>query len=267
MTEFTTKLPSTIELTNEWEVGLAEIMFPRSWHTIPKGGLIIVADYRACDIDWKLSMDSKLRNGELSEEEEDLDSVVKIRLKGGFYKTMEEVTQELNLASGAAFAATGIDQVISPPTFYYREITRRIYVTIAAGMSIEFPPSLESVLGLTPEQNPMCNRTKDKLLVSGDLSCDLQTGIHALYVYCDLLQFTYVGNIKAPLLRVVDSGGETGDVVTRYYERPRYIPIQKKSFDTIQVIIRDDFGEKIQFENGKVLLTLHFRRAQNQYLI
>jgi hypothetical protein len=50
----------------------------------------------------------KLRNGELSEEE-DLDSIVKIRLKGGFYKTMKKVTQELNLASGAAFAATGID--------------------------------------------------------------------------------------------------------------------------------------------------------------
>src|SRR2546425_10898397 len=81
------------------------------------------------------------------------------------------------------------------------------------------------------------------------------------------LQFTHVGNIKAPLLRVVDSGGEAGDVVTRCYERPRYVPIQKKSFDTIQLIIRDDLGEKIQFENGKLLATLHFRRVQNQYLI
>src|SRR2546425_11711326 len=81
------------------------------------------------------------------------------------------------------------------------------------------------------------------------------------------LQFTHVGNIKAPLLRVVDSGGAAGDVVTRYYERPRYIPIQKKSFDTVQIIIRDDLGEKILFESGKVLLILHFRRIQNRYLL
>jgi hypothetical protein len=99
------------------------------------------------------------------------------------------------------------------------------------------------------------------------MKCDLQAGIHALYVYCDLLQFTHVGDIKAPLLQVVNSGGEAGDVITRYYERPRYIPLQKKNFDSIQILIRDDLGEKIPFETGKVLLTLHFRRAYNQYLL
>ena len=99
------------------------------------------------------------------------------------------------------------------------------------------------------------------------MACDLQAGIHSLYVYCDALQFIHVGDIKAPLLRVVNSGGEAGDVVTRYYERPRYIPLQKKNFDAIQIVIRDDLGEKIQFENGKVLLTLHFRRAFNRYLL
>ena len=169
--------------------------------------------------------------------EDDLDSIVKFKLRGGFYQSMEEVTQELNVAATGAFAAVGLDAKIKPPTFYYRTITRRIYVTIAAGMSIKFPPSLESILGLTPSQNPMCNMWDDKQSFKGDLSCDLEIGIHALYVYCDLLQFTHVGNIKAPLLRVVDSGGEAGGVVTRYYERPRYIPIQKKCFDSIQIII------------------------------
>jgi hypothetical protein len=266
LTEFTTKLPSTIELANEWEVGLAEIMFPRSWCTIPKDGIIIVVDYRRCNIERKISLSSKFHNDEdLSET--DLDAMVKIKLRGGFYKTMEEVTQELNLAAAGAFAATGIDTSLNPPVFYYRSITRRMYITIPSGMCIEFPSSLESILGLTEAQNPIYNKTDDKLSVRGELSCDLQTGIHALYIYCDLLQFTHVGDIKAPLLRVVDSGGDAGDVVTRYYERPRYVPLQKKNFDSIQIIVRDDLGEKIQFENGKVLLTLHFRRAQNQYLI
>src|SRR5206468_10919616 len=132
---------------------------------------------------------------------------------------------------------------------------------------IEFPTPLESILGLTQAQGRMCNSTQERLTIKGELPCDLQTGIHALYIYCDLLQFTHVGHIKAPLLRVVDSGEETGGVVTRYYERPRYVPLQKKNFDSIQIVIRDDLGEKIQFESGKVLLTLHFRRAQNNYLI
>ncbi len=264
LTEFTTKLPSTIQLKNEWEVGLAEIMFPRSWYTIPKDGLFIVADYRGCDLEWKSHVSSKLQNGK-ELQVSDLDTAVSIKLRGGFYKTMEEVQQELNFAATAAFDILSVN--IKPPVFYYRTITRRMYITVPAGMSVEFPSLLESILGLTPLQNPICNKTEEKLTVRGELSCDLLTGIHALYVYCDLLQFTHVGNIKAPLLRVVDSGGEAGDVVTRYYERPRYIPLQKKNFDSVQIIIRDDLGEKIQFESGKVLLTLHFRRTQNQYLI
>jgi hypothetical protein len=264
LTEFTTKLPSTIELTSEWEVGLAEIMFPRSWYTIPKEGLIIITDRRECDMNWRRAMAERLRNGEnLTEEEEN--TIVRIKVNGGFYNSMEELVEELNQSSALAYLETRVN--ITPPTFYYKEMARRIYFTIAPGMSIYFPETLESVLGLTSSQNPSCNSAREKVTVKGELSCNLQTGVQALYVYCDLLQFTYVGDIKAPLLRVVDSGGEAGDVVTRYYERPRYIPVQKKSFDTIQIIIRDDLGEKILFESGKVLLTLHFRRTRNQYLI
>jgi hypothetical protein len=47
--EFTTKLSSTIELLNEWEVVLAQIMFPGSWYTIPKRGLQIEVDCSRCE--------------------------------------------------------------------------------------------------------------------------------------------------------------------------------------------------------------------------
>ena len=43
--------------------------------------------------------------------------------------------------------------------------------------------------------------------------------------------------------------------------------IAEKSFDSIQIVIRDDLGEKIQFQNGKVLVTLHFRRTRSQYFL
>ncbi len=262
--EFTTKLPSTIELTNEWEVGLAEIMFPRSWYTIPEEGLIIEVDYRRCSPEWKTMMAGRQARGEdISVKEFHTDA--EIELKGGFYKTMEDIQQELKLSIKAAFDA--VDQSISPPAFYYNPISKRMHITVPAGMYIRFPLPLGDILGLTPEQTIMCNKTEINFSVVGNLPCNLQTGVHALYVYCDLLQYTHVGDIKAPLLRVVDSGGETGEVVTRYYERPRYVPLQKKSFDTVQLVIRDDLGEKILFSSGKVLVTLHFRRVHNQYLI
>src|SRR6267154_2908223 len=127
-------------------------MFPRSWYTIPKEGTIIVVDFHECESNWRRNVESRLANGEALTEKE-LDSIVDIRLRGEFYKTMEEVVQELNLASIGAFTASRVDESINPPVFYYRAITRRIYVTIPVGMSIEFPSSLESILGLTPSQN------------------------------------------------------------------------------------------------------------------
>lgn len=258
MTDYTTKLASTIDLKNEWEVGLAEIMFPRSWYTISKNGLYIEVDYRQCNVKPKFESS-----------ENSINNVVRMYVNGGFYNSMEDLIQELNHAGYRTFSSSKdfIDGLISPPTFYYKSMAKRIYITLAAGVSIKFPPSLENILGLSPMQNPMCNATQEIASIRGDLSCDLQAGIHALYIYCDLLQFTHVGDIKAPLLRVVNSGGESGEVVTRYYERPRYVPLQKKNFDSIHITIRDDLGEKIQFESGKVLLTLHFRRTHNQYFL
>src|SRR5437867_10488549 len=185
-TEFTTKLSSTIELSNEWEVGLAEIMFPRSWYTVPKTGTVIVVDYRECDAAWRSEVLRKRQNDEeLSEEEED--SIVEIKLRGGFYKTMEEIVQELNLTAVKAFAAADLEKTHNPPTFNYKAITRRVHVAIPAGMSIEFPTSLESILGITRAQSRMCNYTQERLTIKGELPCDLHTGINALYIYCDLL--------------------------------------------------------------------------------
>ena len=274
LTDFTTKLASTLELTGEWEVGLAEMMFPRSWYTIPKSGLYIDVDIEKCNAALnRLKQDERKRvmtnQYSAGDDAPPKIHIVRLFVTGDFYHSMEELINQMNNAGFRAFIAARehIGDSINLPTFFYRATARKLYVTLPAGMSVKFPPILESILGFSPEQNPICNAHEESTTVRADLSCDLQAGIHALYVYCDLLQFTYVGDIKAPLLRVVNSGGEAGDVVTRYYERPRYIPLQKKNFDSIQIIIRDDLGEKIQFENGKVLVTLHFRRTQNQYLI
>ncbi len=239
-------------------------MFPRSWYTIPEEGVIIEADYGVCNPERRTRMAERASRGEDIPVKE-YNTLVEIKLRGGFYKTMEDIQQELKRSIKIAFDAA--DKTITPPALYYNPVSKRMHITVPVGMFIRFPSSLEGILGLTPEQNYICNRTQEILSIIGNLPCDIQTGVHALYVYCDLLQYTHVGDIKAPLLRVVASGGETSDVVTRYYERPRYVPLQKKSFDTVQLVIRDDLGEKILFASGKVLVTLHFRRVHNQYLI
>ena len=253
-----------MELTNEWEVGLAEIMFPRSWHTIPQNGVRIVIDCANC----------RFKPAPI-DDDDDVDRSeryhVVVHLNGGFYSNIDELIRDINIATYNAFLPPSdydSDERTTPaPNFYYKKSEKRVYVMLEVGMIITFPPALESILGFSPQQNPLVNNAIHPRAYKGDLACDLEAGIHALYVYGDLLHFSFVGDIKAPLLRVVNSGGETGEVITRYYERPRYVPLQKKNFDSIQILIRDDLGQKIQFESGKVLVTLHFRRTQSQYFL
>jgi hypothetical protein len=56
-----------------------------------------------------------------------------------------------------------------------------------------------------------------------------------------------------------------GENVHRTFDPPRYIPVQKKHFDSILVYIRTDTGEPVPFEGGKVVASLHFRRATSSY--
>ena len=54
-----------------------------------------------------------------------------------------------------------------------------------------------------------------------------------------------------------------GSIVTRRFHNVRYIKVDKKYFDTINLNIRDDMGRPIRFQGGKVFTELHFRPVQN----
>ena len=85
-----------------------------------------------------------------------------------------------------------------------------------------------------------------------------------MMLYCDLLEHIPVGDTKDPVLRIVDANGE---IVHRLYDEPRYIPLQKKNFDSIELDLRDDLGNPIAFKNGKLVVTLHFRQAKSAYFL
>ena len=42
---------------------------------------------------------------------------------------------------------------------------------------------------------------------------------------------------------------------------------EQKIFDTISINIRDEAGDLVAFEHGKMIITLHFRCSKTQYFI
>ena len=72
----------------------------------------------------------------------------------------------------------------------------------------------------------------------------------------------FVGDALVPLLRIVPVEGDDGQRVSKSFERPHYLPVSRREFETIEVNIKHDTGESVPFELGKVLLTLHFRQSR-----
>ena len=44
-----------------------------------------------------------------------------------------------------------------------------------------------------------------------------------------------------------------------------FIPLQKNSFNTIKIDIRDDLGKPIPFEHGKLYVTLNFKKIEGKF--
>ena len=82
------------------------------------------------------------------------------------------------------------------------------------------------------------------------------------YVYCDLVEPQIVGDIQAPLLKIVSVEGNDREIINAHYSRTFYVPVIRQHFQTIQIDIRLHSGDLVPFERGKVFVTLHFRLRQ-----
>jgi hypothetical protein len=81
-----------------------------------------------------------------------------------------------------------------------------------------------------------------------------------MYVYCDIATDSAVGDARAPLLRVCNVSCEHGRTVRVVYNRPHYVPVGRREFETIEISMNSEVGKPMPFDFGKSVVTLHFRR-------
>lgn len=114
------------------------------------------------------------------------------------------------------------------------------------------------------DRRPMKNFIRGRPFIS-DTSVNVPT-IDALYVYSDIVDPQIVGDTKAPLLGVAPVSYEADQMKYWQFNPPYYIPLAKTSFDTIEILICNDKGEKIEFaSSSKVICRLHFRLRQSPF--
>ena len=81
-----------------------------------------------------------------------------------------------------------------------------------------------------------------------------------LFIYSDIGEYTYYGSQMMPLLRTLVIDYKTiGRTLISHFDTPHYIKINKEEINSILIDIRDDFGDKIYFDNSKITIKLHYR--------
>ena len=238
VTKYKTHLAQPISLDGEWEVGLFEIEYHRTWYNVEE-------------------KDSKIRFEHMKD-----GRVVSeiIHIPHGYYTNIEELTDRINTSVIVFGVKNGITQM---PQLRVDKLTRKINIHISNGMRIIFSPGIGNILGYNEKE--VFGQTESVVTLHNTYNTEVNC--QSLFVYCDILEHVIVGDTKAPLLCSISVSGKHGDIVRETYDKPMYVPIQKKHFESIEIDIRSDFGEPVPFVNGKSLMTLHFRMSKNPYFL
>lgn len=229
---YVTRLPQDISISGEWEVGLEEIQYTHNWSSFKEdeawmaysedgGGAILTA----------IGSRKSLPSGYYAHKGDILE---------GILDTLAEVK---NLRRKLKMT--------------WDPKTNVIFMKVADGFTFTPNAYLRRILGF-PETTG--NETFGEGTYYSSGKDYLNQSLTALYVYCDIVQPRVVGDSMVSLLRTVPVSGEHGRVVYQSFHNVQYIPLDRYHFHDIEIDIRDDTGQRVPFDGGRVVVTLRFRR-------
>jgi len=232
---FTSRLPHRIRLDGEYEVGLAEFIYPYSWFNFTND-------------------DGEMRVHFMKTTSEEVFAMTSF--PSGQY------ANEMSLAKGLS---DKIADVIALKTnrkdlkaiFGYDDVFRKMTFTIRCDDESESFFISEDMRRLFGFAHCGPYRTGE---YAAENTYSVNDGSHLLYLYCDIASFTAVGHAKAPLLRVCNTSGKYGDMIRTIFTHPHYVPVARREIESIEININTELGKPTPFVFGKSVVTLHFRR-------
>ena len=229
LVSFTTRLPNTIDLEGDWEVGLVEIQYPHNWFNVPTEETARSFRMRG------------RRDGRAADHS--------FKIRDEYYPFVRSLLGEIeNKGNNAANSTNMID-------LHFDTVTQKVsQANINLPFTVDVPAHIQQMLGMNKSYFTRDSRVTDSVVDMNPLD--------SLYVYCDVVEPRVVGDSLTPLLRIVPVEGEHGEIVTRIYNNVHYVRVQRKTFQTLEVNIRDRTGKKVPFERGTLNVTLHFRRSK-----
>lgn len=239
---YTVLLPHPIDLGPNWLVTLSEISYTKSWFNVQESkiGMLYVDGIG----------------------DEVVDDTYQLTLPSGYYHSPEDFVKTINTKMKEW---QRIDGVKSIPEYVVEDRKLKIRLTMAGTtaegdavfpswrgsqkFTASFEPHIDEVLGIAnlPAQRPI----------------HLNQGWGNLYVYSNIVEESIVGDITAPLLRVIgtDTQAPFGTQITVSFDDEQYRRVSRHSFQEISIYLSNDQGIQPHFHFGRVTVTLKFKLA------
>ncbi|GBN12548.1 hypothetical protein AVEN_209122-1 [Araneus ventricosus] len=88
----------------------------------------------------------------------------------------------------------------------------------------------------------------------------LRAGITEVYVYCDIVSPSLVGDSLASILKIIPVANEHSEQIVRNFSVPLYFRVKKQFFDVLEIEMRTSSGTPIKFIASKTNLVISFRK-------
>lgn len=254
LSRFTNRLPKRLDLDGNWFVAVQEVFYPLS-HKPMKRVIPYYIRYGA---------GRKHRMLEFAYTEND---------------SIEQIIEELNSNMTNAYKIDGIGDIegineadIKPPSISKESIEGKDRVVIKSG---SLPDSYDPVFPIFRDHMFLRTLGFDLSIYYDQLNSatalktmtanhkpDIGPKSHLMFIYTDIIHDHFVGDITSRVLRVVPlEKGEGGDKLGHMsFNNPYYYPVRFNKIEDISIILRDETGNRIKFKNGRVYLSLHFKR-------
>lgn len=239
---YTTSLAREVILDGEWEVGLAECVLP-----VPK----LTHDFIEPILYAELSREKIKQGAKIVNEIISAPRVLQTNSK--YMQTLSDLREHSN-----DFPLTENEE---REAFKITAPNKRVIVSVAQNYVLiwdERNKNLSNMLGFHP-YGIMSGVQPGYTEYVAPMPFGGKVNIFFVFVYCNLVEYNYVGDSMAPCLRTLPiSPGEQNTTILRF-ENPHYVPLAFSRFSEVSIEIANELGEEVHFAKGLSLIKLHFR--------
>jgi hypothetical protein len=174
---FQVKLADRIVLPGQWEVALTGLHYPHTWSTVRTG----VQQTFTYKVESKGHFETSV-------------------LKSTQFNTPTDLVKAIN--------ASMIKEGQAKIKFTYNRSNHKVTVDVKQGAMVWITGDIAAVLGFG-EDSVLTEKTTSPFVA------DINAGFSSMYVYTDIVDAQFVGDVKVLLLRIVNTDGKYGKMCMR----------------------------------------------------